>query len=76
MGAKEKAVVGGFLTLTLAAIGVTHIYLPYYSDAAKQRRQKVATGELDTRNSNLSAGSMWSNIDDAAKANSKPQERR
>lgn len=46
--------------------GYTQVYLPFYSDMAKDRRQRVRDGTLgDGRQGG--AGSMWDNIDGAAK---------
>eukprot|EP00953_Heterococcus_sp_UTEX-ZZ885_P020538 11494-Heterococcus_DN1.PRE.2 len=39
---KGKVVVLSFVGFTCAVIGVTHIYLPYYSSAAQKRRAAVA----------------------------------
>lgn len=45
----------------------TQLYLPFYSDMAKERRKRVQDGTLDARGNSNAAGSMWKNVDDAAK---------
>jgi hypothetical protein len=64
---KGKVVVLSFVGFTCAVIGVTHIYLPYYSSAAQKRRAAVADGTLKPQQMDLTAGSMWKNMDDQIK---------
>jgi hypothetical protein len=64
---KGKVVVLSFVGFTCAVIGVTHIYLPYYSSAAQKRRAAVADGSLKAQQMDLTAGSMWKNMDDQIK---------
>lgn len=47
--------------------GYTQVYLPFYSDMAKDRRQRVRDGTL-VNGRPAGPGSMWDNIDEAAKA--------
>lgn len=67
MGAKEQAVVISFVSVTTLVIGYTQVYLPFYSDMAKDRRQRVRDGTL-VNGRPAGPGSMWDNIDEAAKA--------
>lgn len=47
--------------------GYTQVYLPFYSDMAVDRRRRVRDGTLGDASRPAGPGSMWSNIDDAAK---------
>lgn len=44
-------------------------YLPFYGDMANDRRQRVRDGTLVNGRPAGGGGSMWDNIDEAAKAN-------
>lgn len=47
--------------------GYTQVYLPFFSDMAADRRKRVRDGTLGDASRPGGPGSMWNNIDDAAK---------
>lgn len=62
MGIKEKIVVATLVSCTAAVIGYSQVYLPFYSDMSKTRREKVRQGALG-KNYPGGPGSMWNNIE-------------
>lgn len=45
----------------------SQVYLPFYSEMAQERRKRVRDGTLGDARAGGKAGSMWENIDAAAK---------
>lgn len=64
---RGKVVIGLFLAATVGALGFVGFYLPYHSDQAKARAQRVAEGKEPTQRSNVAPGSYWKNLDTHAK---------
>uniref|UniRef100_A0A7S1G569 Uncharacterized protein n=1 Tax=Bicosoecida sp. CB-2014 TaxID=1486930 RepID=A0A7S1G569_9STRA len=70
--AKGRAAVVGLVALTAAAVGVVDVYLPFFSQTAKDRRENpelFGPTAQGGRAPGIGPSSMWSNIDKAAKRN-------
>ena len=65
-GMSTKGVVAVGTLALLGAIGYTNIYLPFYSETGKSRRDEYKkTGRIisPTPPSNINKGSMWTQLD-------------
>jgi len=65
--AKSKLVVGVLCSSIVAVVGVTHVYLPFYSDISERRRagEDFGVGKgrtVSTNNGNNNGNSMWKNM--------------
>jgi len=61
-----KGVVAVGTLALLGAIGYTNVYLPFYSEAGKVRREEyLRTGKVSSPSapSNINKGSMWTQLD-------------
>jgi hypothetical protein len=80
-GSSGTLVAGGFILALTCTIGVAQVYLPYYSDLGKARREMGGTEEMKAEEKarrealmrkikrERGGGSMWKNLDDKAKSN-------
>ena len=57
---KHQLVILSGLTIGVSVIGMSVVYMPFYSDASKTAQERNA---LQLDNSGGSRGSMWSNIE-------------
>ena len=62
----QKLAVAGFVTALTGAVAYTTVYLPFFSDAAKTRRDSVLAGQVHVPKA--SPGSVRANVQAAAEA--------
>lgn len=62
---KTKFFVVGFVTFLVGGVLTATVFVPLYSDAGKERREKfLKTGKVDpSPYGGSKAGSMWKNMD-------------
>ena len=56
----SKLVVGVLVTSIVAVAGITHVYLPFYSEISEERRKGETFGIKQQQQKQ--AGSMWKNM--------------
>ena len=56
-----KIAASGIVAFLVGAIGYTTVYLPHYSQLARDRQERLSQQPPQTRTNQK--GSMWSNID-------------
>ena len=59
---KSKLVVGVLVTSIVAVAGITHVYLPFYSEISEERRKGETFGIKQQQQQQKQAGSMWKNM--------------
>ena len=59
----SKLVVGVLVTSIVAVAGITHVYLPFYSEISEERRKGETFGiKQQQQKQQKQAGSMWKNM--------------
>eukprot|EP00588_Corethron_pennatum_P010797 CAMPEP_0194281030 /NCGR_PEP_ID=MMETSP0169-20130528/19563_1 /TAXON_ID=218684 /ORGANISM="Corethron pennatum, Strain L29A3" /LENGTH=80 /DNA_ID=CAMNT_0039025963 /DNA_START=22 /DNA_END=264 /DNA_ORIENTATION=+ len=62
-----KAIASVTVGLIMATSAIVHVYLPYVSEMGNERRKGAASGRLNGEQKTSASGSMWKNMDGAAK---------
>jgi len=62
MASRSKKIVTGMVVALCGAVGYTNIYLPFYSRAARDRREQKSQGSLPKQPESHVPGSMWGEI--------------
>jgi hypothetical protein len=66
---RSKVIVAGIVAVLVTGIGVINVYIPLYSQTARDRRNQVSIGTVQRPpQESAGAGSMWTNVKKAEDA--------
>ena len=66
MSVANRRFVAGLAAALVGAVGFVNVYIPYYSQAAQDRRQQKTAGALAGERHVDGPGSMWKNVSETA----------